>query len=254
MLHPGTLRSLSKRHGQACSGSVGGRGYIWDELHRVHREPRGRGLLCAHPITGEPGEQRENNNDAEPRQRPAARRSNRPQQEVRSYSRVYVKTRLPKTACSVLFLKRASLFTPSGTISSWPSPARLSLGSASQASSCPTEGITGVTSQHGQSSSRGKRGPKPPVPSPTKSGSTSRKMVGLNGASDSLPSLSPAGEHPLSETWWWLAWNADQEGFWSSLTDRAGSRKIFMGWQKWGRNFLRAVTTNPVLFTWMLGG
>lgn len=89
----GISRSLSKCHGQACPGSIGGRGYVWDELHRVHWEPGRRGLLRAHPITGGPGEQRENNHDAEPRQRPAARRGYRPQQEVRTYPHVNINAR-----------------------------------------------------------------------------------------------------------------------------------------------------------------
>lgn len=67
----------------------------------------------------------------------------------------------------------------SETISSLPSPVRLNLGSDSLASSCLTEVITGVTSQRGLNSSQDKHGPKPPVQSPTKSGLTFKKMVGL---------------------------------------------------------------------------
>lgn len=104
---PGILRSLSKCHGQACPWSIGGRGHLRDELHRVPWEPRRRGLLCAHPVTGEPGEQREDNNDAEPWQRPAARWSNRPQQEVRNSSHVSIKTRWPEPLA--VDLKGASL-------------------------------------------------------------------------------------------------------------------------------------------------
>lgn len=183
------LRSLSKCYGQACSGSICWRGYVWDELHRVPREPWGRGLLCAHPITGEPGQQREDDNDAEPWQCPAARWRNRPQQEVRGYLHVYVEARFPKPHLPVVL--KPSIF-PSETTSYWPSPVRLSLGSASQASSCPTKVITGVTSQHGPNSSRVKHGPKPPVQSPTRSGLTSKKMVGLKDDVNSLLSLSHA--------------------------------------------------------------
>lgn len=67
----------------------------------------------------------------------------------------------------------------SETISSWPSPVRLNLGSDSLASSCLTEVITGVTSQRGLNSSQDKHGPKPPVQSLTKSGLTFKKMVGV---------------------------------------------------------------------------
>lgn len=101
----GIFRSFSKCHGQACSWSISRRGYIWDELHRVHCEPRRCGLLCAHPVTGEPGEQCENHNDTEPWQRPAARRSDRPQQEVRTYSHTRIKAPWP---INHVFLKRPS--------------------------------------------------------------------------------------------------------------------------------------------------
>lgn len=81
----GISRSVSKRGGQTHPGSLSGRGYLWDELHRGHWEPRGGGLLGAHPITGQSGEQRENHHDSQPRQRSAARRSHGPQQEVHTW-------------------------------------------------------------------------------------------------------------------------------------------------------------------------
>lgn len=75
-------RSLFKCCGEDEPWGVGGRGHLRDELLCGHRQPGGGGLLGAHPVTGEPAEQREDHHDAEPRQCPAARRRHRPQQEV----------------------------------------------------------------------------------------------------------------------------------------------------------------------------
>lgn len=75
-------RSLFKCCGKDKPRGIGGRGHLRDELLCGHWQPRWGGLLSAHPITGDPAEQCEDHHDTEPRQRPAAWRRHRPQQEV----------------------------------------------------------------------------------------------------------------------------------------------------------------------------
>ena len=81
----GIFRPLSERRGQANPRSLSGRGYLRDELYCINWEPWGGGLLGAHPITGQPGGHCENHHDSQSWQRPAARRSYRPRQEVRTW-------------------------------------------------------------------------------------------------------------------------------------------------------------------------